>query len=125
MPAPNCIVLRCASSEPRNTRRETSDRYSSCFRKSESNSGMWSRDQLALSDRFEDALDHTVGRDAFGLSLEIQKQPMAEDSGGHRAAVLFGDLVAVVEDGADFRSEDEGLRSAGAAAVADVAASDV
>jgi hypothetical protein len=40
MPAPNCSVRRCAKSDPRNTRRETSDKYSSCFRKVESNKGI-------------------------------------------------------------------------------------
>src|SRR5215471_4342671 len=40
IPEPNCSVRRWANSDPRNTRRDTIDRYSSFFRKSESNKGM-------------------------------------------------------------------------------------
>src|SRR5579885_1370349 len=103
MPPPICIVRRWAMSVPRKTRLETSDRYSSFLRKSESNKGIMSpsRHQGRLADRLQDVGDHLVGLDVLGLALEVEDEPVAQGGGGDGADVLAGHVVAAVEDGAE------------------------
>src|SRR4051794_16233110 len=136
MPPPSCIVRRWARSWPRKTRFETSERYSSCFRNSESNKGIVEHldSRLGTSpsfltsdghrgrlDRIEDIVHHIVGLDVLGLALEVQDQPVSQGRAGRRADVLAGDVVAVIEDRPDLGREDDRLRPARARAVADVA----
>ena len=138
MPPPSCIVRRWASSWPRNTRRETSERYSSFFRKSESNRAII---ELPLADdRVCDWLIVAVLDQAAtaGVSTVLRMSSMMSSawmfsawpsklrirrcrSAGRAQAlqVFAGDVVAVVEDGADLGGQDQRLGAARARPVAD------
>ena len=73
------------------------------------------RHHFWLSDRLQNLLNHRVGRNAFRLAFEIENQPVPQDGGGHFADVFFGDVIAVIEDRADFGAEDHRLAPRGLA----------
>src|SRR5262249_45029840 len=136
MPPPSCIVRRWAMSEPRKTRLEISDRYSSFFRKSESNKGMGqqgigfglqpyiimlrSSGQSRFAHAFEDIADDRIGLQALGLPLEVKNQAMAKGGRGDGADIFAGHVIAIVEDGPQFGGQDDRLGATRAAAVADI-----
>src|SRR6266478_1555231 len=127
MPVPSCMVRRWAMSEPRKTRLEMSDRYSSFFKKSESNNATTvsrcedsSRHLGRFGRRLQDIGDDGVGRHTVGLALEIEDDAVTQGHGSHGADVFAGDVVAAVEDGAQLGRQDNGLGTARAAAVAHV-----
>src|SRR5213595_13141 len=106
MPEPNCIVRRWANSEPRNTRRETIDRYSSFFRKSESNKGIALRDHFWLGDGLHNLINHRIRGYSFSLPLEIQYQSMPQNGRRHHAQIFLGHMVPMVENRPDFSAQN-------------------
>ena len=70
----------------------------------------------------EDVVDDVVGLDVLGLAFEVEDQAVPQGRVGHGAEVFAGDVVAVVEDGADLGGQDDRLGAARARAVADVTA---
>src|SRR5262245_183264 len=113
MPEPSCMVRLWAMSDPRNTRLDTSERYSSFFRNSESKSAMMFRRRSGLflvprrslgtralrhRDRFlggfEGVGHHRIRRDAVGLALEVEDQPVPQRHRGDRLDVVPGDVIA-------------------------------
>src|SRR5713226_8332572 len=108
MPAPICIVRRWAMSEPRNTRFEMSDKYSSFFRKSESNRGIRLH-RHRLGGSFEDVGDDGIGRHSIGLTLEVQDEAVPQSHRGNGPDVFACDMVTAVEDGAELGCQDDCL----------------
>ena len=76
------------------------------------------RNELRVERLCQRVLKYGVGRYAVGLAFKVEDQAVAEDGDGDGAEVFAGDMEAVVDDRQDFGGEDDGLRAAGAAAVA-------
>src|SRR5207237_5728369 len=68
----------------------------------------------------EDFADDAVGSDPVGLRLELQENPVTERRLRDRVEIVEGDVVAALEEGADFTGEHERLQPARAGAPADI-----
>jgi hypothetical protein len=63
------------------------------------------RCQRGLFHRLDDVLDDIVRLNAFGLTFEVEDQPVPQDRLGHGLQVFAGHMIAMVEDGADLGTE--------------------
>ena len=73
-------------------------------------------------DRVEDGADDRLGRDALGLALEVEDDPVPERRQGDRPDVVDRDVEPAVEQRVDLAAGDERLGAARRAAVAHVVA---
>ena len=71
-------------------------------------------------DGFEDVEEDSVGVHPFGLRFEVQDHPMPHRRQEDAADIVKADVVAAVEEGADFGGESERLGAAGTAPPAEV-----
>src|SRR2546421_12580115 len=72
-----------------------------------------------LFDFFEEPQDNVLGAHAFGLSLKIGAEAVAEDGDGNFFDVVDGHAEAAVHRGKGFAAVDEILAGAGAGAPID------
>ena len=77
-----------------------------------------------FGDFLEDLQEHVVGRDAFGLGLEVEDHAVPQRRQVDAADVLEADVVAAFEQGPHLGGQGQRLRAAGAGAPAQILVGD-